>query len=68
MKKLTLISSIITNLLLLSAMICGMWIQSGQPGDISFHIICGKLAVVFSIITFVLLLIPLFHKKKGESL
>lgn len=46
MKKAACISSLITNLLLISAMICGFWIQSGQPGDINFHIMCGGCDIV----------------------
>ena len=57
MKKLTWISSLIAILLLLSTMICGLWIQSGQPCDINFHIMCGKASVLFSIVTFVFILI-----------
>lgn len=66
MKTITLVSSIITLLLLLSTMICGLWLKSGQPGDISFHMNCGIASLVFCCITFILLLITFHHQKKGK--
>lgn len=65
MKIATIISSVITLLLLLSTMICGLWIQSGQPGSINFHINCGIASVIFCFITFILTIISFRSIKKG---
>lgn len=65
MKLATIISSIITLLLSLITMTCGLWIQSGQPGDIKFHISCGITSVIFCFITFILL-IKTLSRQKGE--
>lgn len=51
MKIATIISSVVSILLLLSAMICGLWLKSGQPGSINFHMNCGIAGIVFSVIT-----------------
>lgn len=64
MKIAVLISLIITFLLLLSTMICGLWLRAGQPGDIAFHMNCGIASVIFCFITFVLLLFN--RQKKGD--
>ena len=66
MKLATIISSIITLLLLLSTMICGLWLNAGNPGDIAFHINCGIAAVVFCFITLILLLCYFKSQKKGQ--
>lgn len=66
MKIAAVISSIITLLLLLSTMICGLWLKSGQPGDISFHMNCGIASLVFCCITFILLLVTFHYQKKGK--
>lgn len=60
------ISLIITFLSLLSALICGLWIHSGQSGDINFHIYCGIVSIVFCCIAFMLLLITLCRQKGGK--
>ena len=65
MKIATIISAIITLLLLLSTMICGFWLKSGQPGSIDFHISCGIASVVFSVITWILMLVSFRATKKG---
>jgi len=66
MKIATIISSVITLLLLLSTMICGFWLKSGQPGSINFHINCGIASVVFCFITLILIVISFRHTKKGN--
>ena len=66
MKIITFVSSIITLLLLFSTMICGLWLKSGQPGDISFHMNCGIASLVFGCITFILLLVTFHYQKKGK--
>lgn len=65
MKIVTMMSGVITLLLMLSAMICGLWLKSDQPGSIDFHIGCGIASVVFCCITLILLAITLRHMKKG---
>jgi len=66
MKIATIISSVITLLLLLSTMICGFWLKSGQPGSINFHINCGIATFVFCFITLIMLIISLRRTKKGN--
>lgn len=66
MKIATIISSVMTFLLLLSAMICGFWLKSGQPGSINFHINCGIASVVFCFITMILMIINFGRAKKGD--
>lgn len=66
MKIATIISSIITLFLLVSAMICGFWLKSGQPGSINFHMNCGIAALVFCFLTLILLVISLRRTKKGN--
>lgn len=66
MKVATMISGIITFLLLLSTMICGLWLKSGGAGSIDFHMTCGILAIVFCFITLVLLAVTSRHIKKGN--
>ncbi len=66
MKTAAIISLIITILLLLSTMICGLWIKAGHLGNIVFHINCGIASLVFCFITFVLLLIIFHNQKKGK--
>lgn len=69
MKKATLISAVITVLLLLSTMICGLWLRANNisdPGSFNFHVNCGIAAVVFSIITLILAVAAFSRmKKKG---
>jgi len=62
MKTLTLISVIITVLLALSTMICGLWIKANSvtdPSSIDFHRTIGITTVVCVIITAVLVIILL---------
>lgn len=69
MRIATMISSIVTLLLLLSAMICGFWIKAGNATDsssLSFHANCGVAAVMFCFITIILLLITLCQTKKDR--
>lgn len=66
MKIATVISSVVSILLLLSAMICGLWLKSGQQGSINFHMNCGITGIVFSIVTLILLVITLHRTKKGN--
>ncbi len=69
MKKATIISAVMTVLLLLSTMICGLWLRANNISDASsfdFHVNCGILAVVFSVITLCLGIITFSRmKKKG---
>ncbi|MNJ79531.1 hypothetical protein D3C77_775850 [compost metagenome] len=54
MKTATILSAVITVLLLLSTMICGLWLRANNisgPGSFNFHVNCGIAAVVFSFIT-----------------
>lgn len=66
MRIATIISSIITLLLLLSTMICGLWLKAGNPGSISFHLNCGIAAIIFCAITVLLLMITLRRTKKDR--
>lgn len=69
MKKATIVSAVITVLLLLSTMICGLWLRANNMSDtdsFDFHINCGIAAVVFSVITLCLAVITFSRmKKKG---
>jgi uncharacterized membrane protein len=59
----------ITTMLMLSTMICGLWIRANgitDPGSYAFHIWCGIAAVIFSLITLMSLIIMLARmKRKG---
>lgn len=63
MRVAAIISTLITLLLLLSAMICGLWLKAGNPGSLSFHVNCGLAAVGFCCITIVFLIMSLRTKK-----
>ncbi|MDF2936505.1 MAG: hypothetical protein K0Q90_1878 [Paenibacillaceae bacterium] len=69
MKAAALISSIITGLLLLTTMICGLWIKANKitdPGSLDFHVTSGIASVVFSFITLALVIRLLARlNKKG---
>ncbi len=69
MKIATIISAAITVLLLLSTMICGLWLRANNisaSGSFGFHVNCGVAAVVFSVITLCLAIIAFSRtKKKG---
>lgn len=69
MKKATIISAVITVLLLLSTMICGLWLRANNisdPCSFDFHINCGIAAVGFSVITLCLAIVTFSRmKKKG---
>ncbi len=67
MKTAALISSIATGLLMLSTMICGLWIKANDitdPGSLNFHVNSGIASVVFSFITLFLVIRMLFRLKK----
>lgn len=67
MKIVTLISAVITALLMTSTMICGLWMRSNNitdPSSFGFHMTCGISAVVFSLITLVMVIVMLTHIKK----
>lgn len=54
MKTATIVSAVITVLLLLSTMICGLWLRANtisNPGSFDFHVNCGIAAVIFSVVT-----------------
>lgn len=69
MKNVTLFSSIITTILIMTTMICGMWMKANNisdPSSIAFHMNFGIASVVFCFITMILLLIFLTgFKRKG---
>lgn len=69
MKIVTMISSVLTFLLLLSTMICGLWMKANNvtdPSSFAFHMNCGIASVVFCFITIVLLAVTLRQTKKGR--
>jgi uncharacterized BrkB/YihY/UPF0761 family membrane protein len=69
MKILTLISAIITTLLLLTTMICGLWLRANgidDSGSISFHMNSGIASVIFCFITLILFSSYLFKNRKGD--
>ena len=69
MKTASLISAILTAMLLLSTMVCGLWMTANNitnVGSINFHITCGVASVVFCLITLALLIAQLgLMRKKG---
>jgi uncharacterized BrkB/YihY/UPF0761 family membrane protein len=69
LKSIALISAVITALLMLTTMICGLWIRSNgvtDPSSFDFHIRCGIASVVFSFVTLALFILMLARmKKKG---
>lgn len=69
MKTATLISAILTALLILSTMICGLWMRANsitEAGSINFHITCGVASAVFCLITMALLIILLGRMKRKD--
>lgn len=66
MKTVTMLSSILTLLLLLSTMTCGLWLKSGGAGSIHFHIICGVLSIIFCVVTLILQVVN-WHTKEGRK-
>ena len=67
MKVVTMLSSALTFLLLLSAMACGLWLMSGEAGSIKFHMTCGILAVIFSLVTLILIGVNWHTKGEGRT-
>lgn len=68
MKIATLISAIITALLLLTTMICGLWIRANgitDPSSFDFHINCGIASMVFSLVTMMMVIIMLVRMKRN---
>lgn len=62
MKKATLISAIITALLMLSTMICGLWIKANniaEKSSIDFHMSCGIAATIFCLVTLAMVIASL---------
>lgn len=60
MKWIMVVSSVTSILLLLSTLICGMWIRSKhitEPSSLNFHMQIGILTVAVCLISSVLLLI-----------
>lgn len=61
MKVISLITGIITILLLLSTLICGLWIKShnliNDAGSLAFHMKIGTASVIFGSISALLLII-----------
>lgn len=69
MRIATFLSAIITALLLLTTMICGLWLKSNNitdSGSLAFHMNSGIAAVVFSFITLILFGILLKQMKKKD--
>ena len=65
MKIVFLITSIITGFLLLSTMICGLWIKGNKVTDASslnFHTTIGIWSVVFGILTVIMGIILVMKK------
>lgn len=68
MKVVTLASSIITTLLLLTTMICGLWIRANNvtdTGSLNFHVNSGIASVIFCLVTMILIIAFLIRQKKG---
>ncbi|MDF2878150.1 MAG: hypothetical protein K0S30_1246 [Clostridia bacterium] len=66
MKVLSLVSLVITCLLLLSTLICGLWIKTNnvsEVGSLNFHMYSGITSIIFCFIS--LLLVILLVKKKS---
>lgn len=67
MKSATLISAIITTLLMMTTMICGLWMKANNisdAGSLNFHINCGIASVVFCFITLLLLIVFFIRMKR----
>ncbi|MDP4145851.1 MAG: hypothetical protein Q8936_15420 [Bacillota bacterium] len=66
MRTISFIIAVITALLLLSTLICGLWIKSKNlatdQSALSFHMKIGVLSVAFGIITIILFIIQLLKK------
>ena len=70
MKIATLLSAVITTLLVLTTMICGLWIRANSitdPSSFDFHIGAGIASVVFSVITTVLVVVLIRRISLAES-
>ena len=69
MKKATIISAVMTVLLLMSTIICGLWLRANNisdPASFEFHMNCGIAAGIFSVITMSLAIATFSRmKKKG---
>lgn len=64
MRIATITSAVITLLLLLTAMTCGLWIRSNaitDPGSLDFHVAAGIAAVVACAFTLVLVIVQSTH-------
>ncbi|KOF56757.1 MULTISPECIES: hypothetical protein [Clostridium] len=61
MKTISLITGLLTILLLLSTLICGLWIKSkgltNDAGSLAFHTKIGATAVIFGTLSAILLII-----------
>ena len=60
MKTISIIVAVITILLLLSTLICGLWIKSKgltDPSSLNFHMQIGIASVIFGLISATLLLV-----------
>ncbi len=69
MKFFTILSGIITILLLLTTMTCGLWMRANNINEIdsiNFHVTSGIASVVFATITLISLIILLAKMKKKE--
>ncbi|MDF2921499.1 MAG: hypothetical protein K0R57_413 [Paenibacillaceae bacterium] len=67
MRIATLISSIISILLLLTTMICGLWIRANSitdPSSVDFHVASGIASVVFLFLTFIMMFSLLARMKE----
>ena len=54
MKITAIITACLSIILLLSELLCGLWLKSGNQGDVGFHAKLGVAAVVISIICFIM--------------
>ncbi len=65
MKTASIILSSLTILMLLSELICGLWLRShgSEPSSVTFHSQLGIGTVVVTLITLIVLLIYIFKGK-----
>ena len=59
MKIAVIITACLSIVLLLSELLCGLWLKAGNQGDVGFHANLGVAAVVISIICFILFFLVL---------
>lgn len=60
MKIISILSACLTSLLMISTLICGLWIKSNkitETSSINFHTSIGIASVVFGLISIILLIV-----------